>query len=283
MPLQNTSDKITSRPFLKWAGGKYRLLDKIKPILPPGQRLIEPFAGAAAIFLNTHYQSYWLNDLNVDLIHLYQQLKRQGNLFIEFAETFFSSSNNSEKHYYRLRQHFNQTNDKNEKAALFIYLNRHSYNGLCRYNQKGQFNAPFGHYKKVIFPKEQLVIFSQKASTAKFTHQNFENVMQKAKPGDIIYCDPPYVPLSKTANFTQYSDKAFSLQQQQRLADMAFSLALKRIPVIISNHNIGFTRKLYQAAKLKKFTVPRLISCKGNLRHPAKELLAIYDGNVKID
>ena len=265
-----------TRPFLKWAGGKYRLLEKIKPVLPPGKRLIEPFVGAAAVFLNTDYQSYWLNDVNTDLVNLYRQLQGQGNDFIEFAESFFIESNNIAKRYYQLRDHFNTSNDINERSALFLYLNRHSYNGLCRYNKKGEFNAPFGRYKNPRFPKTQLHTFSQKAKSVKFTHKNFVDVMQRAKYGDIVYCDPPYVPLNKTANFTQYSQKKFTVTQQETLADLAYALAKKDIPVIISNHNTVFTRKLYQAAKLKKFTAPRLISCKGNQRSAAKELLAIY-------
>lgn len=270
------SDYLATRPFLKWAGGKYRLLGKIKPILPPAKRLIEPFAGAAAVFLNTDYQGYWLNDLNYDVVNIYRQLQQQRQPFINFAETFFTPQNNNEQRYYQLRQHFNASNDANERAALFLYLNRHSYNGLCRYNQQGLFNAPFGRYIKPYFPKQQLRVFAQKAKQIKLTQQPFEQVMQQAQPNDVVYCDPPYVPLSKTANFTQYHQGNFTEHHQQKLAELALELAKKRIPVIISNHNTVFTRRLYRAAKLKKFTVPRLINCKGNQRQPAKELLAIY-------
>lgn len=269
----------SQRPFLKWAGGKYRLLEKIKSVLPPGNRLIEPFAGAAALFLNTGYKDYWLNDINTDLITLYRQLKTKNKQFIEFAETFFKPENNNDKRYYQLREYFNNCRDRSERSALFLYLNRHSYNGLCRYNKKGQFNAPFGRYKNPCFPKQQLLAFSQKANRVKFTHKNFIEVMQAAKAGDVIYCDPPYIPLTKTANFTHYSQRKFSEEQQQKLAELAQSLAKQNIPVIISNHNTSFTRKLYQAATLKKFTAPRLISCKGNNRQAVKELLAIYGVN----
>lgn len=265
-----------TRPFLKWPGGKYRIIDKIKPLLPEGKRLIEPFSGSAATFLNTDYDRYWLNDLNQDLINLYRQLKAHKNDYIEFTESFFAPHNNEEKRYYQLRKQFNQTQDVMEKSALFLYLNRHSYNGLCRYNQRGQFNAPFGRYKKPYFPKLQLQHFARKAKKIKLSHQSFEIVMKKAIPGDIVYCDPPYVPLSLTANFTQYSAKQFDQQQQIQLAELAQTLAKKGIPVIISNHNTTFTRKIYDDAKLIKFNVPRYISCKGNKRTPAKELLAVY-------
>lgn len=265
-----------TRPFLKWAGNKYRILDKIKSVLPEGQRLIEPFSGSAATFLNTHYSSAWLNDLNSDLINVYRHLSNQHTDFIEFSESFFTPKNNQEKRYYQLRKHFNATQDELEKSALFLYLNRHSYNGLCRYNRKGGFNAPFGRYKKPYFPKQQLEAFAQKAKNLKLTHQPFEKVMSKAKAGDVIYCDPPYVPLSPTANFTQYSHKNFLNTDQEQLADMAKTLAKKNISVIISNHNTPYTRKIYADAKIIKFSVPRYISCKGHQRMPAKELLAVY-------
>ena len=266
----------TTRPFLKWAGNKYRLLDKIKSVLPEGQRLIEPFSGAAATFLNTDYRRTWLNDLNVDLINVYRHLSDDHQAFIKFSESFFTSKNNQEKRYYQLRQQFNATQDELEKSALFLYLNRHSYNGLCRYNSKGGFNAPFGRYKKPYFPKQQLEFFASKTKQLKLTHQSFETVMLKAKTGDVVYCDPPYVPLSSTANFTQYSHKNFVNEHQEQLADLARSLSNQGIPVIISNHDTPYTRKIYAGAKIHKFTVPRFISCKGHQRIAANELLAVF-------
>lgn len=265
-----------TRPFLKWAGNKYRLLDKIKLVLPEGRRLIEPFSGAAATFLNTDYRRTWLNDLNVDLINVYRHLSENENDFINFSESFFTPKNNQEKRYYQLREHFNSTQDGLEKSALFLYLNRHSYNGLCRYNRKGGFNAPFGRYKKPYFPKQQLEFFAGKTKSLKLTHQSFEKVMLKAKTGDVVYCDPPYVPLTTTANFTQYSYKSFVKEDQERLAELANELSAKGIPVIVSNHDTPFTRKIYAGAKINKFTVPRYISCKGNQRVAAKELLAVF-------
>ena len=140
------------KPFLKWAGNKYRIVNKIRGLLPPGRRLIEPFAGAAAVFLNTHYAYNIVNDLNVDLINLYLVLKAHGPAFIDECKSLFVPDNNSPDAYYALRQEFNETKDRVRKSALFLYLNRHGYNGLCRYNSEGSFNVPFGRYKKRIFP-----------------------------------------------------------------------------------------------------------------------------------
>jgi DNA adenine methylase len=271
---------LACRPFLKWAGNKYRVLEMITKALPPGKRLIEPFSGSAAVSLNTNYSRYWLNDLNQDLIDLYRQLADCASEYIDYAASFFTEENNQEKNYYQLREVFNNTNDNLERSALFLYLNRHSYNGLCRYNKKGLFNAPFGSYKKIYFPKNELTLFAEKAKHIKLTHESFEKVMQRAKPGDVVYCDPPYVPLSDTANFTKYYQHDFGTTEQEQLADLAEMLANNGISVIISNHNTAYTRKIYQQARLKKFTVPRFISCKADQRLPAKELLAIYTAKV---
>ena len=273
-PMEPKSEK--TKPFLKWAGGKFRLLDRINAILPEGKRLIEPFAGSGALCLNSQYEKYWLNDLNIDLINLYRCIHKDPSNFIASCEAYFIDKNNQEKRYYQLREKFNGISDVLDKSALFLYLNRHSYNGLCRYNQKGGFNAPFGRYKKPYFPKAQMLAFAQKAKHIKLTHQDFAHVMRQAKSGDVIYCDPPYVPLSPTASFTQYSHRSFTLPDQEKLADLALELTTRGITTIISNHNTPLTRALYSEAKLVKFTVPRFISCKGNKRLPAKELLAIY-------
>ena len=268
---------LKNKPFLKWAGNKYRVMDKIKYLLPEGNRLIEPFVGSAAVFLNTDYDKYLLSDSNADLINLYNLLKDRGEDFIKYCKPYFSKKFNDELTYYELRRQFNNTRSIQKKSALFLYLNRHGYNGLCRYNLKGGFNVPFGRYKKPYFPENELIAFIEKAKNATFIHQDFSSVMQQAKKGDVIYCDPPYAPLSQSANFTQYSAGGFNTHQQELLADIANQQALKGIPVLISNHNTSFTLKTYkQAQKITKFRVQRYISCNGNKRNSAGELLALF-------
>ena len=149
--------KKMGRPFLKWAGSKYRIIDHIQGMLPEGERLVEPFAGSGAVFLNTDYNRYLLADNNADLISLYQILSSQGEVFIELCSRLFRDTTNKEAYYYRRRDEFNKTRNAERKAALFIYLNRHGYNGLCRYNSKGGFNVPFGRYKKPYFPADEMV------------------------------------------------------------------------------------------------------------------------------
>lgn len=264
------------RPFLKWAGGKFRLVPRIKEKLAPGKRLIEPFAGSCAVALNTHYEQYLLNDINPDLISLYRILQQEGPPFIDYCRGFFTEGNNSEKHYYKLREQFNAGRDPRAKAALFLYLNRHGYNGLSRYNASGEFNVPFGRYKKPYFPAEELLFFYHKFQQAEFTCQDFAAVMRTATPADVVYCDPPYAPLNETSNFTSYSAGGFNDGEQKRLAAMALEIAGRGVKTVISNHCNDFTREIYKDAHLEIFPVQRFISCIGNNRAAVDELLAIF-------
>jgi DNA adenine methylase len=265
------------KPFLKWAGGKLRVVERIKALLPPGKRLLEPFVGSGALFLNTQYDAYLLADANADLINLYQQLQQGGQAFIDHCTTFFTPTNNDEATFYALRRQFNGTRNPLEKAALFVYLNKHCYNGLCRYNARGEFNVPFGRYKQPYFPATEMSAFHRKAQGATFQVQDFVATMDNAQSGDVVYCDPPYAPLSATANFTSYSADGFGVEEQQKLAVMAHILRQRGITVVISNHDTPFTRTLYATAdEHQYFGVQRHISCDGANRTKADEVLAVY-------
>lgn len=265
------------RPFLKWAGGKYRLVKRITEVLPSGSRLVEPFSGSCAVSLNTCFDEYWLNDINPDLIHLYQIIQQEGYAFIEYCQSFFTPRNNCADRYYLIRDQFNQEKDIYLKSALFIYLNRHGYNGLSRYNSRGEFNVPFGKHKKPYFPEAELKFFYTKLKNARFTCLDFEKVMLSAKTGDVIYCDPPYTPLNRTSNFTAYSTGGFDHHAQLRLARVAESLRQNGIKTVISNHYNEYIIKIYRRAKLTKFPVQRLISCDGSQRNKVDEVLAVFD------
>lgn len=264
------------RPFLKWAGNKLRIIDRVREHLPAGKRLVEPFAGSAAVFLNTDFDNYLLCDSNRDLIGLYTLLQKRGEKFIEQAEELFTARNNHADSYYTLRDEFNTCTKPTRRAALFIYLNRHGYNGLCRYNASGGFNVPFGRYKRPYFPAAEMLAFHEKAQHAEFRHQDFTTTFGQVKKGDVVYCDPPYLPLSSSANFTSYSAGGFSLSQQEELAKRALKVANRGIPVLISNHDTAHARKIYTDAEQHKFSVRRYISCNGKARNMAGELLALY-------
>lgn len=264
------------RPFLKWAGNKYRIIDRVKARLPAGRRLVEPFTGSGAVFLNTDYPRYLLADGNKDLIDLYNTLKTEGEDFIADCRRLFRPANNSAEAYYRLRAEFNACQDIRRRAVLFVYLNRHGYNGLCRYNAKGGFNVPFGRYQQPYFPAAEMLAFHHKALRAVFKHEGFEQTLRRLRGGDVVYCDPPYVPLSVSSSFTAYHADGFSLVQQQQLADLAAAAAGRGIPVLISNHDTEFTRKAYRDADIELLSVQRSISCQGEKRGQVGELLALY-------
>ena len=265
------------RAFLKWAGGKFTLADAIRRVLPPGEKLIEPFVGAGSVFLNTDYDKYLLNDINPDLINLYRTLKRRPRSYINDARDLFAVETNSADAFYALRAQFNASSDIYERSLLFLYLNRHGYNGLCRYNASGGFNVPFGRYKKPYFPEAELEFFAEKSSKATFTCEPFENSFRRARKGNVVYCDPPYLPLSPTANFTSYAARGFSFEEQQLLAKKAKHASRNRhIPVLLSNHDTDEARVLYQGAELTTLQVSRFISQNGATRRKVAELLAYF-------
>ena len=269
---------MSTRPFLKWPGGKYRLISRIKDVLGSGQRLIEPFTGSAAVFLNTDYQKYLLSDSNPDLINLYRQLSKEGPSFIRYCGTFFKRTNNNKGRYYQFRDEFNSSGSRRRKSALFLYLNRHCYNGLVRYNGRGEFNTPFGRHPSPYFPEKEMHHFLTVADKAEFINTNYQDCMKKARKGDVIYCDPPYVPLTATSCFTDYHTGGFSWDDQLQLARLAKELARKGVQVVISNHDTRTLRNLYKeaGASITGFKVQRMISSDTSNRSRVGELLAVF-------
>ena len=266
-----------TRPFLKYPGNKYRLVDRIRALLPTDKDvLIELCAGSCAVFLGTDYKAAILNDANTDLINLYRTLQYRGATFIEDARSFFVPKNNTPEVYYRYRDRFNRSRDAYERALLFLFLGRHNYNGMIRYNASGGYNVPAGKYKKVYFPAEELYYFYDRCQVADFTCENYSKVFRRARKLATVYADPPYFSLSRTANFTTYTGIAFEWADQVRLKNLALSAAQRGVPVLISNHDTPETRKLYHDARLHYLKVTRHISCKVASRKPCRELLALY-------
>ncbi|MDP8052768.1 Dam family site-specific DNA-(adenine-N6)-methyltransferase [Pasteurella atlantica] len=268
------------RPFLKWAGGKYRLVPEICKHLPQGKCLVEPFVGAGSVFLNTDYDHYILADVNPDLINLFNIVKNDVEHYIsELAVTFLDKNANSKTFYYECRNEFNLSTDPFRRSVLFLYLNRFGFNGLCRYNNKHKYNVPFGDYKSHYFPEKELHFFSQKAQKAEFICADFKQTFEylDQHPDDyVVYCDPPYAPLVQDSNFTSYSSGGFNLEQQKQLAEYAKQLASKNISVLISNHDTEFTREIYQNAKLFSFPVQRFIGQNPKSRVKVNELFALF-------
>lgn len=269
-------DAVPIRPFLKWAGGKYRVLGEIVPRLPAGRRLIEPFAGSAAVSLNAPFRAALVADSNADLINLYCSIQADARRFISEAGALFGGAHNNREAFDALRAEFNESEDPFRRSVIFVYLNRHGFNGLCRYNGKARFNVPFGKYDNPGFPQTEINAFSEATAHIKFVHQDFVTTMSQAETGDVIYCDPPYVALSVTSNFTSYSAGAFGFAEQKALAEKARECAARGIPVVISNHDTAESRALYHGAEIHSFTVQRFISSKASTRGNAPELLAIF-------
>lgn len=266
------------RAFLKWAGGKFKLVDALTQHLPQGDRLVEPFVGAGSVFLNTDYQQYLLCDINHDLINLYKIVQATPEKYIRAAKAMFVDAKNDKQVYYQVRSEFNQISDPFLRSVYFLYMNRHGFNGLCRYNKKGGFNVPFGSYKRPYFPHDEIMAFADKAQKAEFRCIGYEEAFSFTQSGDVVYCDPPYAPLSTTASFTTYVGSGFSLDDQALLARKARHTAIDRgIPVLISNHDIPLTRELYHGARFDTIQVQRNISQNGSGRKKVDELMALYD------
>ncbi len=274
--------RYINKPFLKCAGNKYRVLPHLIPHIGYLKRYCEPFGGSLAVALNTQADQYILNDVNKDLVSIYQNLVNPNDdSFIRYCEELFTSENNTKESYLDLRTHFNQATNTTERARLFVYLNRHCFNGLSRYNSKGGFNVPFGKYDKPVCPSEQMMnfrMFFLSKQLVRFTSLSFEDssLYEDLEPGDTVYFDPPYVPASNTSNFTSYATNGFIHQQQTELADLAELLASKGIKVIVSNHDVDITRELYKNATIYPIQVTRTISAKGTSRIKANELIAVY-------
>jgi DNA adenine methylase len=266
---------MIQRSFLKWAGGKAKIADKISAALPKARVLVEPFVGGGSVFMNTDYEYYILSDINPDLISLYRMLKYVGaDKFIKDLERhLFTPEQNTQAQFLKWRDEFNTTSDIYKKALIFVYLNRHGFNGLCRYNKSGVFNVSFGSYKSPYLPEAEIRAFEEKMARIELHCWSYEWAFEFASSDSVIYCDPPYVPLSSTAKFTNYSAEGFSADDQVKLAEMAMA---STVPVVISNHDTSVTRSLYQTAVINAFDVQRNISQNGQNRGKAKELIAIF-------
>ncbi|HID7491542.1 TPA: Dam family site-specific DNA-(adenine-N6)-methyltransferase, partial [Salmonella enterica] len=206
LPIQEPTPRRWQRPFLKWAGGKYSLLPELERLIPAGKRLIEPFVGGGSVFLNSDkHERFLLADINADLINLYQMLTIVPDSVIAEAMKAFRHLNDAEN-YTAIREAFNAWQlNAIERAAAFLYLNRHCFNGLMRYNLDGFFNVGWGKYKAPYFPEKELMAFRKKSSACVFMNAGFERTLRLAGDGDVVYCDPPYEPMPGTAGFTSYA------------------------------------------------------------------------------
>ncbi|EKK2105593.1 Dam family site-specific DNA-(adenine-N6)-methyltransferase [Salmonella enterica] len=277
LPIQEPTPRRWQRPFLKWAGGKYSLLPELDRLIPAGKRLIEPFVGGGSVFLNSDkHERFLLADINADLINLYQMLAVVPDSVIAEAMKAFRHLNDVEN-YTVIREAFNaQKLNATERAAAFLYLNRHCFNGLMRYNLDGFFNVGWGKYKAPYFPEKELMAFRKKSSACVFMNAGFERTLRLAGDGDVVYCDPPYEPMPGTAGFTSYASGGFSWDSQVALAESCVAAYQRGAKVFISNSTAPRVIELYEqhGFTLHRVNARRSISSKGSTRETANDIVA---------
>lgn len=262
-----------AQPFIKWAGGKTQLLDRLVPLVPRGARYIEPFLGGGALFFRAQPARAVLADANASLITAWETVRDDPESLITLLGEY--RAHHGERFYYEVRERFNTTAlSRLERAAAFIYLNKAGFNGLYRENGRGHHNVPFGRYRNPsVFEPDVVRAASRALCAAELRCQDFTHVLAVAEPGDFIYFDPPYDPVSSTARFTAYTRNAFGETQQAQLADIFRTLAERGCRVLLSNSDTPLIRRLYEGYRIQRVRATRAISCVGSKRGAVPELL----------
>jgi DNA adenine methylase len=259
------------RPFLKWAGGKTRLLPALRQSLPPRfNRYFEPFVGGGAFFFDLSPSQAVLGDSNPELINCYEVVREQ-------PETLMRSISKlrvSKAEFYRLRELDPETLPAVTRAARLIYLNKTCYNGLYRVNKQGKFNTPYGYPRNLrLVDAANLMAASRSLKNAQLLNSDFEAVLKTAKRGDFIYFDPPYVPVGRFSDFQRYTKDQFYESDQVRLAEHFCELSAKGCFVLLSNSFNEKSRKLYSKFLQRTVLMPRFVNCRGEGRGHVNELL----------
>lgn len=265
------------KSFLKWAGGKIKLLPKLRELgIECGKRYIEPFVGSGVVALNMPHQEIIIGDTNEGLIDLWNELATDGKACLKDCLEVFKTPH-TEDIYYHFRDVFNHTLNPHIKAYLFLYLNKHCFNGLCRCNAKGEFNVPYNHGKTPpACPEKELLHAIEVSKRMTIYNCKFAVTFIHAQTGDMIYCDPPYLPL-KASSFVDYSADGFNLDSHKDLVNCALAAQKLGATVIISNNNTPTARKLYENATETHFIdVQKNINCKANGRKKQSEIIAVY-------
>jgi DNA adenine methylase len=274
-PSTRARRQIGAAPFLKWAGGKSQLLADILSRLPLQIEgtYFEPFIGGGAVFFELARQKRIryarLSDRNAELVTTYKAI-RDG---VEGVIKALAAHKNDEAHYYEVRAVDPATLTPAQCAARTIFLNRVGYNGLYRVNSRGLFNVPFGRYRnpKICDP-DALRRVSQSLQIADIVVADFEESCARAVAGDVVYLDPPYVPVSKTASFTSYSGR-FDEKEHQRLAETFARLVDAGAFVLLSNSDTELSRSLYAGFKIDTVNATRAINSRADRRGVVREVL----------
>lgn len=272
-------------PFVKWAGGKTQLLEKLHDRVPNEYgTYYEPFIGGGALFLNEKPQNAVINDVNEQLINIYIQLQKDPNAIIKAVRDIDEGGACDKEYYYKIRERYNQKISSHELdaecAGLMIWINKHCFNGLYRVNGKGLFNVPYNNKQlgKSIDEDNILKIgYYLQESNVQILCQDFGEVCTKVKKGDFVYFDSPYVPVSETANFTDYTKDGFTLDDHKRLAATYRALDGMGVKVMLSNHNVDLVHELYAGFKIEEVDVRRSINSNASKRTGKEVIITNYE------
>ena len=271
------------RPFLRWVGGKARLVGRLLPFaadLSSTGTYYEPFLGAGSLFFALRPDRAFLADHNPDLMGCFERVKARPDLVWRHLRTLLSRQSRDE--YYALRVEFNQAVTSYRRAALFIYLNKTCFNGIWRVNQAGEFNVPYGAKAKAGFPNRvDLLRCSTALANARLATADFEATLAGAAAGDFVYLDPPYLPLSTTAFFRHYTAGRFAPEDHERLALAATDLAMKGARVMVTEGDSPLIRKWYRDFNICEVAVRRSVSCDAQRLDAQELIITSYEPNVR--
>jgi DNA adenine methylase len=245
--------------------------------LPKGVELmrhVEPFVGGGALFFARRPKRALLADVNQQLCSTYEAVRDEVETVIGHLREL-SAAHGAER-YYHVRHRYNHAArlTRAERAAMFVYLNKTCFNGLHRVNRRGEFNVPAGRYRNPRILDEGLLrAASRELSRAELRCESFEGLLAWAKPGDFVYFDPPYEPVSPTANFTAYAQHGFSREDQVRLRDVYAELDRRRCKLMLSNSDVPFIRDLYKKFRVDLVAAPRAINCDATRRGLVSEVV----------
>lgn len=268
-------------PFVKWAGGKTQLLNKIHELMPNEyHHYYEPFIGGGALLFSVAPKEFTINDFNSELIQAYECFTNEDDFEKLKIKLNYHQDTHSEEHYYEVRGMDKNTDFLSlpiyERAARMIYLNKSCFNGLYRVNSKGFFNVPSGKKKKVVCYEEdnfsELAHFFQ-ASNFKIMNGDFEDALKDVQEGDFVYFDPPYDTWEDKNSFTSYAKNPFGKEEQKRLADVFTRLSQKGAYVMLSNHNTEYIRELYKDFHIHVVEAKRMINSKADGRGNVEEVI----------
>jgi DNA adenine methylase len=264
---------VKATPFLKWAGGKGRLLAQYASHFPRDcATYYEPFCGGGAVFFDRAPGRAVLSDINPELVNVYACVRDDVEGVIALLSEHAAC--HSPAYYYAVRARQPADLAPVARAARVIYLNHTCFNGLYRENARGVFNVPLGRYTHpAICDAANLCAASRALQSAAVIHAPFDHVLERALPGDLVYFDPPYVPLSATSSFTSYSRHAFGPAEQARLRDVFAELGRRGVRALLSNSDCAITRDLYRAFPIVTITAARAINAKADRRGKITEIL----------